>query len=132
MKMTDMQEQRKKRFFVIAGSLFVIVVLAVILNSTNTETNIKDLFFEWILFTGMYGVCYYLFFHREKFIHEKSRVKQFFLPVLFVTVFWNMACLAPNTDKSNFIVIYGFIKSVNWNIVVVIVFKQNGCKNSFI
>ena len=101
-----MQEQRKKRFFVIAGSLFVIVVLAVILNSTNTETNIKDLFFEWILFTGMYGVCYYLFFHREKFIHEKSRVKQFFLPVLFVTVFWNMACLAPNTDKSNFIVIY--------------------------
>lgn len=109
MKMTNTQEQSKKRFFVIAGSLFVIVVLAVILNSTNTETNIKDLFFEWILFTGMYGASYYLFFHREKFIHEKSSVKQFFLPVLFVTVFWDMACLVPNTDKSNFIVIYGFI-----------------------
>lgn len=74
-----MQEQRKKRFFVIAGSLFVIVVLAVILNSTNTETNIKDLFFEWILFTGMYGVCYYLFFIEKNLFMKNQGIKSIFL-----------------------------------------------------
>lgn len=109
MKMTDRQKKNGKRICRIAAILLLIGILAMLLNGITLEVNIKDVFWEWILFTGLYGLGYYLFHKRKEFAKRKPVIRQFYIPVLFVTLFWDLASFSKETDKSNFIAFYGFM-----------------------
>lgn len=108
MRMTDIQKKNVKKICRIVAVLLAIGAFAIVLNSITLEVNIKDVFWEWILFTGVYGFSYYLFHKREEFVKRKTLVRQFFIPSLFAALFWNLAYFSQGTDKSNYIAFYGF------------------------
>lgn len=108
MKMTDRRKKNRKRICRIAAVLLLTGFLAIGLNGITLEVNIKDVFWEWLLFTGIYGVGYHLFRKRKAFIKRKSVVRQLYIPAAFVTLFWDLAFFSKETDKSNFIAFYGF------------------------